>query len=639
MAKQKESFQAEVQQILDLMIHSLYSNKEIFLRELVSNASDALDKLRFNSLTEKLNINKDDLHIRLIPDAKTNTLVIQDNGIGMSFDEVKDNIGTIARSGTKKFLEQLKKDNKENDLIGQFGVGFYSSFMVADKVTIHTQKIGEDVGVLWESEGKGEYTIDKVARPNGNGTTITLHLKTSEKDSESSFVNYTTEWTLKSLVKKYSDFISYPIKMNTIQKEPKKDKDGKVIENEYDEVVTDETLNSQKALWLKDPKDIKPEEYKEFYNHVTKDWNQPLDHIHYKAEGVNEFSALLYIPEKKPFNYFTKDYEVGLQLYIKRVFIMDGCSDLIPAHLRFVKGVVDSSDLSLNVSREILQQDRQVLNIKNALSTKIMKHLANMLKKDRANYETFWTEFGSTLKEGLANDFENKEKLEKLLLFRTSKSEGKWVSLSEYVEAMPEDQKNIYFMTGESDAAILASPYLEKLNNKNYPVLLLSDPVDEWVVNSLKEFDKKKVQSITSTDLDLGDAESSKKDLEKAEEKYKVIKEQITKALGDKVKDVRFSNRLVDSPVCLVSEGADPSANMQKIMNSLGQDMPATKRVFELNPNHPVIEKMQGLAEDKISNWSEILFNQALLAEGSKIENPSKYAKQIADLMVDASRA
>lgn len=641
MAKETMQFQTEVKEILNMMIHSLYSHKEIFLRELISNASDALDHLRYQEVVNK-DIKTSDIekHIRLTPNAKENTLTISDNGIGMSKDDVVQNIGTIAYSGSKNFIKKIKEMKDKPELIGQFGVGFYSAFMVADKVTLHTQKAGSDEGTVWESQGDGSYTIESKPRSEGHGTSITLHFKKDEdkKDSEDMGMpqNFTEEWQLKSLVKKYSDFISYPIKMKCTREEPKKDSEGKEIENETVTVETDEVLNSQKALWLKSPSDIKDEEYKDFYRHVTSDWNEPLDHIHYKAEGTQEFSALMYLPSAVPFDYNQRDMKYGLSLYVKRVFIMDNCEQLVPQYLRFMKGVVDSSDLPLNVSRELIQEDRQIAAIRKALVAKALRHLETLLKKDREKYIKFWDKFGATLKEGIASDYGNKDKLLNLMMFYGSKSD-KLSTFKEYVENMPADQKDIYYITGESKDKLLNSPHLERLKEKGYEVIFLVDPVDEWVMNSVTEYEGKKLVSIAKEDLELdSEADKKKKEEEKKsnEEKFKDLTDAIKKALEEHVKDVKISDRLVDSPACLVSGAHDPSAHMQRMMEAMGQTAPKTKRILEINPKHPVLEKMLSFDQDKKNSWAEILYNQALLNEGSQIEDPAKFSKQISELML-----
>ncbi len=634
MARTTHQFQAEIQQLLELMIHSLYSNREIFLRELISNASDAIDKLKFTAITQdNLVAPGTEFQIRLEADTKANTLKIIDNGIGMTSDEVTAFLGTIAQSGTKAFLQKAQELKNKPELIGQFGVGFYSSFMVADKVTVHTQKAGSNVGVLWESQGLGSYSMDEVPRPNGSGTTITLQLKKFAEEEE--VADFTDSWVLKGLVKKYSDFISYPIKMKTETQKPIEGKDG-----EFETVVDDATLNSQKALWLKPASEIKPEEYTEFYRHLTHDWNDPLKHIHFKAEGTLEYSALLYIPSQRPWNYFYKDAEYGLNLYIKRVFILSDSKDLLPPYLRFIKGLVDSNDLSLNVSREMLQQDRQVANIKKSLVNKILNTLKELLVKERSQFENFWTQFGATLKEGLALDQTNKEKLSELCLFHSTVSD-KMTTLDEYVSRMKPEQKQIYVITGESLSQLRQSPYLEKLKQKEYEVLMMIDPVDEWVTDSLKEFKGKKLQNVAKEDLDL-DSESEKQtkadEFKKLEETHKDLLTRFKETLKDSVRDVRFTDRLTETPVCLVSGSHDPTAHMQRILSQMSKEsaQPTAKRILELNPSHPLFAKMTKAPADVQSQWAELLYNQALLNEGSQLEDPVKFSKQLSNLMLQS---
>lgn len=635
MSKKTQSFNAEIKQLLDIVIHSLYSQKEIFLRELISNASDAIDKLKFESLTNpQLITDSSKLEIKLIPDAKMNTLKIVDTGIGMSPEEVTQFIGTIAKSGTKAFTQMNQEMKSKPELIGQFGVGFYSAFMVAEKVTLHTQKAGTTEGTIWESSGDGSYSIESAPRPEGTGTTITLQLKKledtqTEDGSVEKAQDFTDEWTLKSLVKKYSDFVAWPIKMNV------------EVKKENETTFEEQTLNSQKALWLKSASEVKPEEYEEFYQHLTHDWNKPAKHVHFKAEGTTEFTSLFYIPSKKPWNYMMKDYEFGLNLYIKRVFIMDNCKDLLPPYLRFVKGLVDSSDLSLNVSRELLQQDRLVTQIRKNIISKVFSTLKDWLAKDRAEYEKFWNEFGTTIKEGIPLDPTQKEKIQDLLLFKSTASD-QMTTLDEYVARMKPTQKDIYFMTGERLEAIQHSPYLEKLKEKNYEVLLLVDAVDEWVTQGLTTFKDKKLVSITKEGLDL-DTETEKKEKEtikKAQtERFMPLMEKMKTHLSDQVKDVVISDRLTETPVCLVSAENAMSANMEKILAQMGEGLPnmSNKRILEINPNHPLFETMLSTQnEQQLQNWSEILYNQALLSEGNVIPNPARFSKLISDLMIQS---
>lgn len=624
--KQTQSFNAEIKKLLDLMIHSLYSNKEIFLRELISNASDAMDKLKFEALTNHALVSKDHkFEVRLVPNKEARTLKLVDSGIGMTKDEVVEYIGTIARSGTQKYHKLSEEMKNKPELIGQFGVGFYSSFMVADKVTLHTQKAGSDMGVVWESNGDGTYSIDEVPRPEGTGTSITLHLKKFEEDDH--VADFSDDWTLRGLVKKYSDFISYPVVMKTMVQDP----ESKTEKEE------DQTLNSMKALWLRPASEIKPEEYSEFYKHISHDWADPIKTVHYKAEGTIEFTSLLFIPEKKPWNYQYRDSEYGLSLYVKKVFIMSDCKDLLPPHLRFVKGLIDSSDLSLNVSREILQQDRQVQLIKKNVVNKIYSSLKELLTQSRDKYEIFWKEFGSTLKEGVANDASAKEKIQDLLLFQTS-TQDKLSTLDDYIARMKPEQKDIYFITGENINHIKNTPYMEKLNEKGYEVLYCVDPVDEWVMGNLTSYKDKKLQSITRNDLDLDTAEEKKKKEEEnksLKERFLPLIDKMKNFLTEDIKDVVVSDRLSTTPACLVSAANDPSANMERLMSRMGGEfqMPRTKRILELNLKHPLFETMINKSEDEQKTWSEILYNQALLNEGSELPDPAKFSKQISDLM------
>jgi molecular chaperone HtpG len=640
MSKIQQSFNAEIKQLLDIVIHSLYSQREIFLRELISNASDAIDKLKFESLQNPtlLPENTAPFEIRLEAHKEARLLKITDNGIGMTPDEVQQFIGTIAKSGTKAFSQmqnQMKTAGaSKSELIGQFGVGFYSAFMVADKVTLHTQKAGTTEGTQWESGGDGHYSMESMPRAEGHGTTITLHLKTFEETkhedgSTEAAQDFSDTWTLRSLVKKYSDFIPWPIKMKVEQK-----KDNETV-------IEDETLNSQKALWLRSPSEVKSEEYDEFYQHLTHDWGKPARHVHYRAEGVTEFTALLYVPSQKPWNYYTKEYDFGLNLYIKRVFIMSHCKDLLPPYLRFVRGLVDSSDLALNVSRELLQQDRLVTQIRKNVVNKALSMLKEWLGKDRTTYETFWADFGSTLKEGIPTEPAMKEKLQELFLFRSTTGAG-WTTLAEYVARMKPEQKDIYFIVGEKIEQIQNSPYLEKLKQKGYEVLLLTDAIDEWVVQGLTEYQSKKLVSITKEGLEL-DSDEEKKQKEETkksqQERFGSLLEKIKTQLKEHVKDVVVSDRLTETPVCLVSSQQDLSANMQKILSKMeGMDAPSSKRILEVNLNHGLFEQMQKLDDAQIASWSEILYNQALLAEGSTLPDLPRFTKLLSELMLGSGR-
>ena len=639
MSKETLQFETEVRQILDLMINSLYSQREVFLRELISNASDALDNLRFSEITDK-DLVTDDLekHIRLIPDTAQKTLTIVDNGIGMSREEIVQNIGTIAYSGSKRFVEKMRELKENPELIGQFGVGFYSSFMVANKVRVHSAKAGSSEGTIWESSGDGKFTIESQPRPEGRGTTITLFLK-SDTDENDSDQDFSDGWTLKSLVKKYSDFISYPIKMKMEHEEPELDADGKPIDGKSKTVERDETLNSQQALWLKSPKEVKKEEYNEFYKHLTGDWLPPVETIHYKAEGNQEFTALLYIPTNQPFDYHHRNTSFGLDLYVKRVFVAASCEHLLPSYLRFVKGMVDSSDIPLNISREMIQKDQNVKLIERAIVSKLLRSLKGFMERDRDAYETFWKQFGATLKEGIASEFNHKDQLTDLALFYSSNSDG-LTSLKEVKGRMAPDQPAIYYMSGESLKNLKDSPHLEKLRQKGYEVLYLVDPVDEWVTGQLTEFDGKKLVSAVREDLELGGQskeEESESSVKSKEEELKPVTDAMKKALEETVKEVKISNRLVDSPVCLVTGASDPTAHMERMMEALGKGGPKTKRILEINPKHPIFSKMLCLDSVNREKWAQILYNQALLNEGSPLENPAQFTKQISELMLEQS--
>ncbi len=639
MAKQKAQFQTEVKQILDLMINSLYSQKEIFLRELISNASDAIDRLKFEALTQtELLPEGYNPEIRLTANTEARTLKIQDNGIGMSYDEVVQNIGTIAKSGTREFLKITEEMKDHPEMIGQFGVGFYSSFMVADKVTLHTQRAGDSEGVLWESDGCGEYTIDRVPRSEGAGTTVILHLK-EKAEGEEGFEDFSEQWTLESLVKKYSDFISHPILMKVTRSEPKKDEKGEIIPDQYEDVIEDKVLNSSKAIWLRPTSEVKEDEYNDFYKHCSHDWNNPLHTIHYRAEGIIEFNALMYIPENRPWDFYYKESKKGLNLYVKRVFISNDCDALLPHYLRFMKGVVDSSDLSLNVSREILQQDRQVLQLNKSLTTKILNTLKELKEKDYDKYLKFWKAFGPTLKEGIVEDMSNQKKISDLILFYSTKSE-EFTTFQDYISRMKPDQKEIYYITGEHLEQIKASPYLEALKDREYEVLLLTDNVDDWVMERLAKYDDKKLVSVTKENLEL-DSDVEKKEKEEIKktqkERFSSLIEFMKKSLGEKVKDVQISSRLKDSPVCLVSGQFDPSAHMQRVLSKSGAvDLSGMeqKKIMEINVDHPLFEKMLSATEETQKNWAEILYGQALLNEGTPLPDPGQFSKKVSDLMM-----
>jgi molecular chaperone HtpG len=633
-------FKTEVQQILNLIINSLYSNKDIFLRELVSNASDAIDKVRYKAETEPGILGDDtEFKIQLKPDGIKQTFEISDNGIGMTREEVLENIGTIAKSGTAGFLEALENAKGQEtlipELIGQFGVGFYSAFMVADKITLITRAAGADAdqAVKWISSGDGSYTIEACEKA-ARGTSITLDLKKKEKEDK----DFTEEWTVRNIVKQHSDFVSYPITMEVERDEPLpdeeiiKDKDDKPIGATTRKVMREETLNSMKAIWTRSSSEVKDEEYEEFYKHLSHDWNPPMERLHLKFEGTTEYDALLYIPSKAPFDLFTPDRRHGIHLYSKRVFIMDDCKELMPEYFRFVKGVVDASDLNLNVSREILQQDRLVLNIRKNLVKKLFDLLGKM---DQEKYDSFYDEFGAVLKEGIYTDPASKDKIAPLVRYKTTKSEGKWVSLDEYIKNMKDDQKEIYFITGDKLSSLLNSPHLEKLKEKDFEVLLMTDPVDEWVVQSLTEYEEKPLKSAEKGDLDLEGGDDSQK------EDFNALFGFIKGHLDENVKEVKPSTRLKDSVSCLSGDAGDMSAYMEKLLKASGQQPPESKRVLELNMDHPVVEKIKALFENdrdnpELKDYSQLLFDMAVVGEGGKLDNPTRFSKLVGDLMSKA---
>ena len=649
MAKEMHEFQAETKQLLDLMIHSIYTNHEIFLRELISNASDAIDKLHFEALTNRdLLEGNEDYEIFLVPDKESHTLTISDNGIGMNREEVVENIGTIAKSGTKAFLEQLKKAKESNEaisdkeMIGQFGVGFYSAFMVAERVTIVTRKAGDQQAIRWESAGDGSYSIEECEK-EVRGTTITITLA---KDfyGDAAEENYTDVYKLENLVKKYSDYVRYPIKMNFEIEETPKDKDGKPIEG-ADKIKRIElrTLNSMQPLWTKNKSEIKPEEYNEFFKNQFREWEDPMEVFHTKAEGTVEYTSLLYIPAHAPFNLYHTDFEPGLQLYSRHVFIMDKCKDLLPDYLRFVKGLVDSPDLSLNISRELLQQSRELKVIGRNLEKNILKTLERTMKNDREKYEKFWNEFGKSLKIGIYNSMysgdDTANKLKDLLLFTTSK-EGRLVSLKEYVDRMIADQKKIYYATGKDKETIEHLPQMELLRDKGIEVLYLLDPVDEFTIETLREYEGKQFHSISRGDLDLDDAESkeAKKETEDIAKKNDDLMKDIKDALGAKVADVKVSARLKSSAVCLVADEQGPSLSMEHTFAEMDNPMFKAKRILEINPHHDLFARLQTLHEagkdtEDFKDYCDLLYTQALIIEAIMPENPIEFANKVAKLM------
>ncbi|MEE9552361.1 MAG: molecular chaperone HtpG [Gammaproteobacteria bacterium] len=619
-AKQETlGFQTEVQQLLDLMIHSLYSNKEIFLRELISNASDAADKLRFEALTDD-GLYEDDteLKIRVEYNKKQKTISVIDNGIGMSRDEVIEHIGTIAKSGTQEFFKSLTGDQiKDAQLIGQFGVGFYSSFTVAKKVEVTSRRAGlqRAEGVRWTSEGQGEYSIETVDRPK-RGTKVVLYLR----DDEQAFLD---GFRLRNIIKKYSDHISLPI----------------IMPAEGEDEKGEDTVNSATALWSRNKKDIKEEEYHEFYKHVGHDFEDPMAYVHHKVEGKLEYTGLLYIPTRAPIDLWDRQQRHGIKLYVRRVFIMDDAEQLIPSYLRFVRGVVDSDDLPLNISREILQHNKTIDSIRAGCTKKILGLLNNMAKKNAEKYGKFWKEFGRVLKEGVIEETDKREDLAKLFRFSTTldDKEEQAISLEDYVGRMQENQKAIYYVTAESFSTTKNSPHLEIFRKKGIEVLLLSDPIDEWLTTHLNEFDGKPLQSVTKGELDLGD-ELGKEDKEKtkqAENDFKDLMERIKKVLDDKVKDVRITHRLTLSPACLVADENDMGRHLEQILKASGQHIPGSKPILEINPEHLVVDRIkQETDEKRFADWSQILFDQALLSEGGQLEDPAGFVHRLNEVFL-----
>lgn len=629
-------FQAEARQLLDLMVHSVYSNKDSFLRELISNASDALDKLRLEAFRNKdLNVDTSDLHIQIEVDKDARTLTIRDNGIGMTRAEVVDLIGTLAKSGTAELRQQLREaKNAQNEaaseeLIGQFGIGFYSSFMVADKVELLTRKAGESEATKWESSGEGTYTIESVENAP-QGTSVTLHLK--PEDTEDELHDYTSEFKIKSLVKKYSDFIAWPIRMEVERRTPATEEGG-------EETVTREveTLNSMKALWARPKDEVSEEEYKEFYKHIAHAWDDPLEVIAMKAEGTFEYQALLFIPSHAPFDLFNRDAHTGIQLYVKRVFIMGDCDQLMPEYLRFVKGVVDAQDMSLNVSREILQQDRQIKAIRRRLTKKVLSTIKELQSERPDDYRTFWTQFGRVVKEGLLSDFDNQETLLQLCSFASTHSEEEATTLAQYVERMKEGQTQIFYATGETRQQILKSPHLEAFKAKGYEVLLLTDPVDEVWVGTVTEFDGKPLQSIAKGEVDLSaEGEESQAEREEQQKEFADLLAWLKDTLSDHVKEVRLSNRLTDSPACLITDAFGITPALARLYRASGQDIPVGKRILELNPKHPLVTGLSQAHQDRaddpsVAETAELLYGTALLAEGGALDDPARFAEILAD--------
>ncbi|GGP76727.1 molecular chaperone HtpG [Saccharothrix coeruleofusca] len=613
-------FQSEARQLLQLMIHSIYSNKDTFLRELVSNASDALDKLRLETFRDKdLTADTSDLHIAIDVDREQRTLTVRDNGIGMTRDEVIGLIGTIAKSGTAEFLRKLRESQDaagSQDLIGQFGIGFYSTFMVADRVTLVTRHPRSAEGVRWESTGESTYTIEDVADAP-QGTSVTLHLKPA--DAEDNLPDYTSTAKITEIVKRYADFITWPIRLL-----PERGEDGEP-----------KTVNSRKALWARPSSEVTEDEYAEFYRHVSHDWNKPLETIRMQAEGTFEYQALLFIPSQAPIDLFMRDAKRGVQLYVKRVFIMDDCEELMPEYLRFVKGVVDAQDLSLNVSREILQQDRQIQLMRRRLVKKVLSTVKTMMTERPEDYATFWREFGRAVKEGLLNDVENRDAILAVCSFHSTHDAEGQTTLAQYVERMKQDQQHIYYMTGESRVAVENSPHLEALRAKGYEVLVLTDPVDEMWVDAVPEFDGKQFQSVAKGQVDL-ETEEEKAQAQEREKDFADLLAWMTTALEEKVKQVRLSSRLTTSPACVVGDAHDLTPTLEKMYRAMGQELPPVKRILELNPTHPLVtglhkafterEDRAGLAETV-----ELLHGMALLAEGGELADPSRFVRVLSE--------
>lgn len=620
--QETRGFQSEVKQLLHLMIHSLYSNKEIFLRELISNASDAADKLRFRALSNPdLYEGDGELRVRVSFDKDKRTLTISDNGVGMTRDEVIDHLGTIAKSGTKSFLESLGSDQaKDSQLIGQFGVGFYSAFIVADKVTVRTRAAGEkpENGVFWESAGEGEYTVADITKED-RGTEITLHLREGEDE-------FLDDWRVRSIISKYSDHIALPVEI-----EKREEKDGETI-------ISWEKINKAQALWTRNKSEITDEEYKEFYKHIAHDFNDPLTWSHNRVEGKQEYTSLLYIPSQAPWDMWNRDHKHGLKLYVQRVFIMDDAEQFMPNYLRFVRGLIDSSDLPLNVSREILQDSTVTRNLRNALTKRVLQMLEKLAKDDAEKYQNFWQQFGLVLKEGPAEDFANQEAIAKLLRFASTHtdSSAQTVSLEDYVSRMKEGQEKIYYITADSYAAAKSSPHLELLRKKGIEVLLLSDRIDEWMMNYLTEFDGKPFQSVSKVDESLeklaDEVDESAKEAEKA---LTPFIDRVKALLGERVKDVRLTHRLTDTPAIVSTDADEMSTQMAKLFAAAGQKVPEVKYIFELNPDHVLVKRAADTEDEaKFSEWVELLLDQALLAERGTLEDPNLFIRRMNQLLV-----
>ena len=633
---QTHGFQTEVTQLLQLMIHSLYSNKEIFLRELVSNAADAADKLRFKALENNALYEGDgELRVRVSFDKEAGTITISDNGIGMNRDDVIEHLGTIAKSGTAEFFSNLSGDEaKDSQLIGQFGVGFYSSFIVADRVTVNTRKAGEaaDQGVRWESEGKGEFDLTPITKTE-RGTEIILHLMEAEEE----FLN---DYRLKQVIGKYSDHISVSVEMFNQEVPEVEVEDG---ENTPAVPAHWAPVNKATALWTLSKSELKDEEYNEFYKHVAHDFEDPLTWAHNKVEGKLEYTSLLYIPSRAPWDMYNRESASGLKLYVQRVFIMDDAEQFMPAYLRFVKGLVDSNDLPLNVSREILQENKVTQAMRSGCTKRVLQMLEKLGKKDSDKYQKFWKEFGQVLKEGPAEDSANKEAIAKLLRFASTHNDTaeQTVSLPDYIERMPEDQESIYYITADSFAAAKNSPHLEQLRSRGFEVLLLSDRIDEWLMSHLTEFDSKQLQSVVKADLDLGELDEETKEKQAATDKeFESVVTRIKEVLGDEVKDVRVSHRLTNTPSCIVSDGQDMTSQMIKLMEAAGQPVPETKFIFEFNPEHTLVKHLADEQDEaRFGKWVDVLYRQAQLSERGSLEDPAGFINKMNELMLDLAKA
>ena len=628
--KETMGFQTEAKQLLHLMIHSLYSNKEIFLRELISNASDAIDKVRFQSLSNPDLVGEDaNYNIRVDLDKDASTVTITDNGIGMSRDDAIAHLGTIAKSGTSQFFDSLTGDQqKDAQLIGQFGVGFYSSFIVADNVVVESRSAAQapEDGVRWSSAGEGDFEVETITRED-RGTSIILHIKPEEEE-------FLDSWRLRSVIKKYADHISVPVIMKGEAMPP--------AEGEEAQEPEDETVNTAKALWTRSRSDVSDDEYHEFYKHVSHDYQEPLVWSHNKVEGKLDYTSLVYIPSKAPFDMWQREAPRGLKLYVQRVFIMDEAEQFLPLYLRFVKGIVDSNDLSLNVSREILQKDPAIDSMRSALTKRVLDSLEKLAKNDSEKYQSFWSEFGQVMKEGPAEDQNNKEKVANLLRFATTQgdSEVQDQSLQDYIARMKEGQDKIYYVAADNYSTAKNSPHLEVFKQKDIEVLLLSDRIDEWLMSHLMEHEGKQLQDVTKGSLDLGDleGEEEKQEQEKIEEDFKDLVGRIKDVVGEKVEEVRITHRLTDSPACLVVNDDEMGMQMRRILESAGQEVPATKRIFELNPKHPLVEKLKAEQDsERFSDLTLVLFDQSMLAEGGQLDEPSSYVQRLNNLLLELS--